>query len=225
MKRLSTILKTELYQLSQDRRVFLALCIYLLILLYSTVYFIMFPAYRMRGFERINILLVIFNVLSFSFASLVASDITTGEKERKTIEALLATYCPRTHIYWAKYIIVQIFALIPIICGFILLFILKAIWVNRQLLYKDIFMVIAVLLPFSFLLSSILVYKGFKARTMRGSKSMDLLLFLCIPLVSLVFMFITGFWSYICYLCVVCVLFYRLAKQGIKYMYCEDILM
>jgi len=225
MKRFSAIITTELYQLRQDKRIFIALCIYLLILLNSTIYFLVIPTHGMDSFQRKNVLLVIFNVISFSFSSLVSSDITTGEKERKTIEALLATYCPRKLVYWAKCLIVQIFALIPIIFGFLVLLLLKMIWNNTQIAYLDLFILFIVILPFTFLMSSLLVYKGFKAHTMRASKSMDLLIFLCIPFVSLIFMTLTNVWSFVFYLLLTAIFFYFLSKNGIRYLHSEEILL
>jgi len=224
MKQLLTIIYVELYQIRQDKRVLIAFTIYMCILLSALLGYISTTPDTIEGIHSSIILMVVLSVISFSLSSLIATDITTGEKERKTLEALLMTNCSRHIIYWAKWLLSYIFSVIPVVIGILLLLIYKAFASNTPLTYTNILLVFMVLFPFTALITSVLVLKGFLAKTMRSSKSLDLVLFICLPFVSVLFIFITVLPLMIGYYVVVGVIIFWVSRAGVKYLHSEEII-
>jgi len=224
MRQLLAIIDVELYQIRQDKRVLIAFTIYMCILLTSLLAYISTTPDTIENIHSSIILMVVLSVISFSLSSLIATDITTGEKERKTLEALLMTQCPRHIIYWAKWLLSYIFSAIPVIIGILLLLIYKVIQSNTPLTYTNILLVFMVLFPFTALITSVLVLKGFLAKTMRSSKSLDLVLFICLPFVSVIFIFITILPLMIGYYVITGIIIFLVSRSGIKYLYSEEIL-
>ena len=210
MKQLILIVKTELFQLKQDKRLLVALIIFLLIYLSSVISILLnsieytyFSPHTynilsspINDISSINILIFLLCILSFSTCSLVAADITAGEKERNTLEILFMTKCPRHLIYWGKLIVGLIFSLIPFILGLITMILLTLVFPLNVVCFSDILRLFFLMIPYTLMISILLIHNGFNANNIRSAKSTELVLFLGIPFVCIILTQISSFWTF-----------------------------
>ncbi|MCL2064878.1 MAG: hypothetical protein FWG98_10995 [Candidatus Cloacimonetes bacterium] len=229
MKQLILIFKTEIYQLLQDKRLLIAISIYLFIFLSSLVMMIFSevetPLFS-KPSEETNktILFFLFCLLSFSFCSLVTADITAGEKERNTLESLLMTQCPRYIIFWGKFLVGLFFSLIPFLIGLPVMFFLSISYNTAILVFSEIIRFILILIPFPFFITNLLIYNGFKAKTIRSAKSAELVIFLVIPFFSIALNSLVNIFPIIVYFTIVISLSYLFTIKTIKYLKSEKVL-
>lgn len=138
-----------------------------------------------NAYSGIYSVIVIFLIVCFSGPALVASDISAGEKERKTLESLLMSKCPPYIIYTGKFLLVLVFSLLPLFFGILSLLILNHTVFNTQSFVYESGLIIKIVLPYCFFMSAFLLKNGFKARTVRAAKSTESLFFVIILIVNI----------------------------------------
>ncbi len=129
--------------------------------------------------------IIIFLIVCFSGPALVSSDITAGEKERKTLEALLMTKCPVKYIVLGKYLTILLFSIIPLISGILIMYCFGLYFNVGQSYYPNISFVIKLILPYCIFMSAFLLRNGLKAKTIRAAKSTESLFFVFILLANI----------------------------------------
>ncbi|OQX54767.1 MAG: hypothetical protein B5M53_05510 [Candidatus Cloacimonas sp. 4484_209] len=135
------------------------------------------PAERMGGFFLGILIPYILIIVAFSGALHVASDITAGEKERKTIETILVTDVKRSEIVLGKCCAVFILTLLATISGLLGLLItiqsgfLFFAQIDQKLPlsvpWLSCFLILIVILPLLWLFSSLLVAIGSASKSVK----------------------------------------------------------
>ena len=237
MKKLLLITKTELHQLKQDRRLHVALIIFLFIFLTSVTTLMLagieysylnnnqniIPFFYQTS-EGTGVFIFLFCILSFSVCSLVVADLTAGEKERNTLETLFLTQCPRYIIFWGKFTVAYMFSLIPLILGFPIIFILSLFLSSPFLSISEILRIVLLMIPYSFMISNLMIYNGFKAKTIRSAKSSELVIFLGIPFFSIIVNDISGLLFMGVYYFIMAIFCFFIISKTINYIKSESVL-
>ena len=241
------IVKTELYQLLRDRRLIIAMIVFLLIFLIGLLSLLFsYPelnSQQLKWTSEFSAILFLFCLLSFSMSTLVIADITAGEKERNTLESLFMTQCPRKIIFWGKFLVGYLFSLLPLVIGALFMLFFCPPHVVPELasvlaggIYPPTFMggagggikifrLFFLLLPYTFFIVSLLIHNGFKAKSIRSAKSSELLIFICIPFFSILLNQLLSAIGVTIYICFIIILCYFLNKKTIRFIKSEKALL
>jgi len=234
--KLILIIKTELLQLLTDKKLLTSIIVLImlhLIFIFSIIHLekepiqvektIIFSGQDSIFMIKHNLLLLFFCIISFGIPALIASDITAGEKERKTLELLLLTNCSRHIILWGKYCVVLIFSLFPFLISSIFTLSLTIHFSHR--IPPEMLLLIFLMFPYITTMSLFLLYNGLKSSTIRSAKSQEQKMLLAIPVICIVLSWITDLISILIFYIVVGLIFSIIFIKTKDYLFSEKILM
>ena len=238
MSQLICILKTELYQLLTDKKLLTTI-----IILTFMLFLFIFSSASMEFWNQTNsdfsinnlrddllnveynLFIFIFCVLCYGMPILIVSDITTGEKERNTLESLLLTNCSRRIILYGKCLVTLIFSLFPFVIGYVFLVGLIFLFPTPLKTFNEMLMLALIIIPYSLMISLLLLYNGLVAKTIRSAKSQEQKILVLIPIVCLGLSMIVNAVSLVVYYILISCFIWFLHSKSLKYIQSERLIL